>query len=66
MKFRALPWPRRDGGAGLPVHGADLRQRSVSGSKQFVVFSTDVRLRQRVASYAEELTGDVLQLLGEG
>ena len=49
----------------LPAGGVDLRERSVSSSSQFVVYSSDVRLRQRVASYAEELKADVLQLLGQ-
>ena len=45
--------------------GIDLRQRSESGTKQFVVYSEDVRLRQRVASFAEEVKREVLQLLNE-
>lgn len=48
----------------LPASAADLRQQSVSRSRQFVVFSSDIRLRQRVASYADDLTNDVKQLLG--
>ncbi|MEP6669487.1 MAG: hypothetical protein ABJF10_10065 [Chthoniobacter sp.] len=49
---------------GLPARAVDFRQQSVSKSKQFVIFSSDVRLRQRVASYADELTQDVRELLG--
>ncbi len=48
----------------LPAYAADLRQQSVSRSRQFIVFSSDIRLRQRVASYADDLTADVKQLLG--
>src|SRR4051794_38810960 len=52
--------------AGLtPANAIDLRHRSESSSKQFVVFCEDVRLRQRVASFVEEAKSDVLQLLGE-
>lgn len=49
-----------------PASAIDLRQRSESSSKQFVVFSDDVRLRQRVAGFVEEVKSDVLRLLGEG
>ncbi|MEZ0255756.1 MAG: hypothetical protein ACAI37_10800, partial [Chthoniobacter sp.] len=59
-----LPWLAALVAIGLPAHAVDLRQQSVSRSKQFVVFSSDIRLRQRVASYADDLTGDVKQLLG--
>jgi hypothetical protein len=48
-----------------PARAIDLRQRSESGTKQFVVYSEDVRLRQRVASFAEEVKADVIALLGE-
>lgn len=51
--------------AGLPGRALDLRQRTDSASKQFIVFSEDVRLRQSVASFAEDVKRDVLQLLGE-
>ncbi len=50
---------------GLPGQAIDLRARSESGSKQFVVYSEDVRVRQRVASFAETAKSDVLQILGE-
>jgi hypothetical protein len=49
----------------MRVSGIDFSQRSESGNKQFVVYSEDVRLRQRVASFAETVKLDVLQLLGE-
>ncbi len=44
----------------------DLRQRTESNTRQFVIYSEDVRLRQRVASFAEEVKTDVLQLLNAG
>ena len=50
------------GAAAAPI---DLKERSVSSSKQFIVYCTDVALRGRVASFAEELKGEWLQLLGE-
>jgi len=50
----------------MPASALDLRQRSESGNKQFIVYSEDVRLRQRVASFAEEVKLDLLRLLGEG
>lgn len=64
MKWRLLRWPAVFAALCLSLHAADFRQRSVSRSRQFVVYSSDVRLRQRVASYADELTQDVKQLLG--
>jgi hypothetical protein len=45
--------------------GVDLRARTVSNTGQFIIYSSDVGLRQRAASFAEELKADVLQLLGE-
>jgi hypothetical protein len=51
--------------AGAPAGAFDLRQRSESAGKQFIVFSEDVRLRQSVASFADDVRHDVLQLLGE-
>jgi hypothetical protein len=65
MKSAALLWFAALLVVTLPAGGVDLRERSVSSSSQFVVYSSDVRLRQRVASYAEELKGDMLHLLGE-
>ncbi|MEI9892714.1 MAG: hypothetical protein WDN28_02060 [Chthoniobacter sp.] len=64
MNLRALPWLVALAAMSLPARATDFRQQSVSQSKQFIVFSSDVRLRQRVASYADELTDDVRQLLG--
>ncbi len=65
MKVRVLPWLALVAAICLPARGINLRERSESSSKQFVVFSTDIRLRQRVASYAEEVKADMLRLLGE-
>jgi hypothetical protein len=66
MNARALLWLAVLVTAGsLSARAIDLRQRSESGTKQFIVYSEDVRLRQRVASFAEEVKSDVLQLLGE-
>lgn len=48
-----------------PAAAIDLRERSESGSKQFIVYSDDVRLRQRVASFAETVKADVLKVLDE-
>jgi hypothetical protein len=65
MKPHFLPWLMALVATCLPVHGVDLKERSVSGSKQFIIFSSDVRVRQRVASYADDLKADFLRLLGE-
>jgi hypothetical protein len=65
MKSAALLWFAALLAVTLPAGGVDLRERSVSSSSQFVVYSSDVNLRQRVAGYAEELKTDMLQLLGE-
>lgn len=65
MKFRWQPWLAMLTLLAWPARGIDLKERSESGTKQFIVFSTDVRLRQRVASYAEEMKASVLALLGE-
>ncbi len=48
-----------------PARAIDLRQRSESGDKQFIVYSEDVRLRQRVASFADEVKAEVAQVLSE-
>ncbi|EDY20361.1 hypothetical protein CfE428DRAFT_2285 [Chthoniobacter flavus Ellin428] len=48
----------------LPAHAVDWHERSISETKQFIVYSPDVRLRQRVASYADDLTAQVKELLG--
>ena len=39
--------------------------RSVSRSRQFVIFCPDAALRGRVAGLVEEIKSDVLELLGE-
>lgn len=66
MNRRAVIWFAALSLVGImPARAIDLRQRSESGSKQFVVYSEDVRLRQRVASFAEETKAQVLQLLNE-
>lgn len=49
----------------LPAQAVDPRQRSDSSSRQFTVYCEDTALRQRVASFAEEVKGDLIQLLGE-
>ena len=67
MNRRAVLWFAAVNVAGIiAAQAIDLRQRSESRSKQFVVYSEDVRLRQRVASFAEEMKGLVLELLHEG
>lgn len=43
----------------------DLKERTVSSSKQFTIFCTDVALRSRIASFAEELKAQWLHLIGE-
>ena len=43
----------------------DLKNRSDSSSQQFTVYCDDTALRQRVASFVEEVKTDVLRLLGE-
>lgn len=66
MNVRALLWlATLMVAVAMPVRAIDLRQRSESATKQFVVYSEDVRLRQRVASFAEEVKADMLQLLQE-
>jgi hypothetical protein len=42
----------------------DPKHRSDSASRQFTVYCDDVRLRQRVASFVEEVKTDVLHLIG--
>jgi hypothetical protein len=67
MNCRAMLWLAALCAVGsMPAMALDLRQRSESGNKQFVVYSEDVRLRQRVASFAEEVKNDVMRLVGEG
>lgn len=66
MSPRALLWLAACAAAlSMPGRAIDLRERSESGTKQFVVYSEDVRLRQRVASFAESVKADVLKLLNE-
>lgn len=50
----------------LPAFGRVIEpmQRSFSWSKQFIVFSPDVRLRMAVTTYAETSKNEVLELLG--
>ncbi len=43
----------------------DLKARSVSSSKQFIVFCPDAVLRSRVVGFVEEVKADTLRLLGE-
>jgi hypothetical protein len=47
------------------AEAVELKARSTSSSKQFVVFCDDHFLRTRVASFCEEVKSDVLGLLGE-
>ncbi len=42
----------------------DIRQRSISGSKQFFVYSADVPLRSQVAGFADELRSAAFHQLG--
>jgi hypothetical protein len=65
VNARALRWLVVLLAGFAPVRALDLRQRSESSSKQFVVYCEDVRLRQRTASFVEEVKADVLHLLGE-
>ena len=65
MNVRALRWLIVLLAGFAPAGAIDLRQRSESSSKQFVIFCEDVRLRQRVAGFVEEVKTDVLRLLGE-
>jgi len=67
MTPRMLPWLAvLLLAGGLPARAVDLRQRSESGNNQFVVYSEDVRLRQRVASFAEEVRTEVFRVFAEG
>lgn len=43
----------------------DLKARSVSSSKQFIIFCPDAALRGRVVGFVEEVKADTLRLLGE-
>ena len=41
----------------------DLRARSTSSSKQFIVFCDDAELRRQTTTFVEEVKRDVLALL---
>src|SRR5438445_9964454 len=43
----------------------DLRQRTISASRQIQVYSIDVPLRSRVAGFAEDLKSSLLGIVGE-
>ncbi len=47
------------------VEAVDFKTRTVSSSKQFIVFCDDATLRGRVCSFGEEVKSEVLQILGE-
>jgi hypothetical protein len=51
--------------AALPASAVDLRAKSTSASRQFVVFCSDADLRGRVASFVEEVKRDVLGMIGQ-
>ncbi len=44
----------------------DLTQRSVSTSRQFIIYCPDVGLRMAVTSFVETTKADVLEILGTG
>jgi len=44
----------------------NLKNRSVSSSGQFVIYSDDREVRARVVSFVEDVKGDVLRILHEG
>jgi hypothetical protein len=48
-----------------PGQPVDLRKKTVSSSRQFVVYCEDPAVRSRVASFAEDVKGEFLKLLGE-
>jgi hypothetical protein len=45
--------------------GAEWKQRSDSSTRQFTVWCDDTPVRQRIASFAEEVKSGLAQLLGE-
>ena len=47
------------------AEAVDLKARSVSNSKQFIIFCQDAALRGRVVGFVEEVKTDTLRLLGE-
>ncbi len=48
-----------------PAPGVEWKHRSDSSTRQFTVYCEDVALRQRVASFAEEVKSSLAQLLSE-
>lgn len=48
-----------------PTRAVDLRAKSTSSTRQFVVYCADTALRGRVTGFVEEVKHDVLDLLGE-
>jgi hypothetical protein len=48
-----------------PAPAVDLRAKSTSSSRQFIVFCSDSALRGRVASFVEEVKRDVLDTIGQ-
>lgn len=49
----------------VPARAVDLRAKSTSSSRQFVVYCADTALRGRVTGFVEEVKRDMLDLLGE-
>jgi hypothetical protein len=47
----------------LPANGLDLRARSTSSSKQFVIYCEDAALRGRVAGFVEDVKQQTYELL---
>lgn len=43
----------------------DLTKKTVSSTRQFIVYCEDPAVRSRIASFAEDVKADVLKLLGE-
>lgn len=48
-----------------PARAAKPMARSISSSRQFIVFCDDAVLRGRVADFAEEMKADALRLIGD-
>lgn len=51
--------------APLAARAVDLRAKSTSSSRQFIIFCEDVALRGRVAGFVEEVKRDVLGTIGQ-
>ncbi|MDB6173741.1 MAG: hypothetical protein JWL59_3052 [Chthoniobacteraceae bacterium] len=51
--------------AGSHADALELTPRTVSGSRQFIVFSPDAALRNRAASLADDLKASILEILGD-